>query len=166
MKTKPRNPIFLLTWLTLALACQPTSQETSPQTAMTADAAAYDSTLAAKTGADEYGMKKYVMAYLKAGPHRSQDAAEAQKLQRAHLDNITRMAEAGQLVLAGPFLDNGETRGIYIFNVETIEDAEALTATHPAIQAGTLVMELHPWYGSAALVELSALHKKLAKKGI
>ena len=77
-----------------------------------------------------------------------------------------RMAEEGTLVLAGPFLDNGEVRGIYIFNVATVKEAEALTKTDPAIQAGRLVMELHPWYGSAALMEVNQLHKKVQKISI
>ena len=126
----------------------------------------YDEQYAQKLGADDYGMKKYVMAFLKSGPKRSKDQETRNKLQRAHLDNITRMAEEGSLVLAGPFLDDGEIRGIYIFNVETIEEAEALTKTDPAIQAGSLIMELHPWYGSAAILEISKLHNMLAKKGI
>ena len=75
-----------------------------------------DSTLAEKLGADEYGMKQYVMAFLKTGPNRNHDSLTAAKIQRAHLDNITRMADAGKLVLAGPFMDTGEIRGIYIFN--------------------------------------------------
>ncbi len=126
----------------------------------------YDSTYAAKLGADDYGMKPYVMAFLKAGPDRSQDAETATALQKAHLQNIMRMAEEGTLVLAGPFLDRGEVRGIYIFNVATVEEAEALTNTDPAIQAGRLVMELHPWYGSAALMEVNQLHNKIQRKPI
>lgn len=126
----------------------------------------YDSTYAAKLGADDYGMKPYVMAFLKAGPNRSQDAETAAALQKAHLQNIMRMAEEGTLVLAGPFLDQGEVRGIYIFNVATVAEAEALTNTDPAIQAGRLVMELHPWYGSAALMEVNQLHKKVQKKSV
>lgn len=126
----------------------------------------YDPKLAEKVGADEYGMKRYVMAFLKAGPNRSQDSTARAQLMRAHLDNITRMAEEKKLVVAGPFLDNGDIRGIYIFNVETIEEAEALTNTDPAVQAGMLVMELHPWYGSAALVEAGERHKLVAKKKI
>lgn len=126
----------------------------------------YDSTYAAKLGADDYGMKPYVIAFLKAGPERSQDAETAAALQMAHLKNIMRMAEEGTLVLAGPFLDQGEVRGIYIFNVSTVEEAEALTRTDPAIQAGRLVMELHPWYGSAALMEVNQLHKKGQKISI
>lgn len=125
----------------------------------------YDSTYAARLGADDYGMKTYVMAYLKRGPNRPADKAEAARLQKAHMDNIGRLAESGKLVVAGPFLDTSAIRGIYIFDVRTVEEAAALTATDPAIQYGSLQMELHPWYGSATLIELNALHKRVQKKG-
>ncbi len=75
------------------------------------------------------------------------------------------MTEAGKLLMAGPFLDNQALRGIYIFDVSTVEEAQELTATDPAVKSGTLVMELHPWYGSAALKEMPELHKQIQKKG-
>jgi len=127
-------------------------------------AAGYDPEYARRLGADDYGMRKYVVALLKAGPNRGQSKAEAQRLQRAHLDNIHRLAEAGKLVLAGPFTDGGELRGIYIFNVPSLKEAQALTATDPAVKAGRLVMELHPWFGSATVQEVPAWHKRAAKK--
>lgn len=123
----------------------------------------YDSLLAAELGADDYGMKQYVMAFLKAGPNRDIGKEESMELQRAHLDNINRLAEDGKLVLAGPFMDNGELRGIYVFDVRSVEEAEALTATDPAIKAGSLVMELKPWYGSAALGKVNEIHMQVAK---
>jgi uncharacterized protein YciI len=132
-------------------------------TASEPESLAFDSTLAIGLGADDYGMKKYVMAFLYAGPDRSQDSATAASLQRAHLDNITRMVEAGKLVLAGPMMDGGDLRGIYVFNVETIEEARALTETDPAIQAGRLRMDLHPWYASATLPLIKDWHEKVAK---
>lgn len=122
----------------------------------------YDSLYAAELGADEYGMKMYVMAFLKEGPNRDRDSAEAAELQRAHLDNINAMAEDGKLVLAGPFGGDGEIKGIYLFDT-TLEEAEELTNTDPAVQAGSLIMELIPWYGSAALMEVNSIHKKVAK---
>lgn len=124
----------------------------------------YDSSYAEKLGADDYGMKKYVMAFLKSGKADLKNESEAQQLQMEHMNNIMRMAEEGKLLIAGPFTDNGELRGIYIFNVATVEEAEELTSTDPAIKAGVLVMELHPWYGSAALMEVNSIHKKLQKK--
>lgn len=147
------------------IACEPPKTE-SVATETSAEISDYDSLLAQKVGADEYGMRKYVFANLIAGPNRSQEPEEAARLQRAHLDNIQRMAQEGKLVLAGPFMDSGEVRGIYVFAVETIEEAEALTNTDPAIQAGRLKMELRPWYGSAALMKLTEIHSKVSKTKI
>ena len=125
---------------------------------------AYDSILAKKLEADPYGMHQYVMAFLKKGPNREQDPEKAKALQKAHMDNIGKLAEQGKLVVAGPFMDNGELRGIYIFKVSTVEEAQKLTETDPLIQSGGLVMELHPWYGSAALIMVNEIHKKVTKE--
>lgn len=124
----------------------------------------YDPQLAAEIGADKYGMRRYVMAFLKRGPNRSQSPEDSAALMRAHLDNITRLAEAGSLIVAGPFLDDGDVRGIYLFNVATVEEARALTETDPAIQAGRLEMELHPWYGAAALQQLIDLYPRTTQQ--
>jgi uncharacterized protein len=126
--------------------------------------APYDAALAARLGADDNGMKTYVMAFLKAGPNRDRPREEAVKLQAAHRANINRLAAEGKLVLAGPFADDGPLRGIYIFDVKTVAEAEALTKTDPAIQAGQLVMELHPWYGSAALMTVNDVHSRIEKR--
>lgn len=126
----------------------------------------YDSLKAQEYGADAYGMKKYVIAFLKKGPNRDMDSTKAADLQTAHMENIQRMAVEGKLVLAGPFFGEDDLRGIYVFNVETIEEAEELTKTDPAIQAGSLVMELKEWYGSAALMGINDLHNTLVKKDI
>lgn len=123
----------------------------------------YNKALADSLKADEYGMKKYVIAFLKRGPNRGQDSATAAQLQRAHMDNIQRLAKEGKLVVAGPFLDNGDLRGIYIFDVTTLEEAQKLTETDPAIKAGRLQMELHLWYGSAALMKTNEIHNQIAK---
>lgn len=130
-------------------------------TAVTAQAQTYDAALAKETGADKIGMRKYVMALLRKGPNRAGDPAERARLQAAHMANIGRMAEEGKLSLAGPFMDDGDLRGIYVFNVETVEEAKKLTETDPLIQSGGLVMELHPWYASAGLMKVNELHKRM-----
>lgn len=159
--------LFIISILFLGIAaCQKAQENVAQSPVEPSEITGYDSLLAAETGADDYGMRRYVMALLKAGPNRDQDSTEAAQLQRAHLNNITRMAEEGKLVVAGPFFDDWEVKGIYIFAVETVEEAEELTKTDPAIQAGRLVMELHPWYGSAGLMKLGEMHKKLAKESI
>jgi uncharacterized protein YciI len=128
------------------------------------DSSRFDARLAQKLGADEYGMKKYVMVFLKAGPNRLKDSVARAKLQNAHLKNILRLAAEGKLIVAGPFLDEQEIEGIFIFNVSTIEEAKKLAESDPAVKAGSLIMELHPWYGSAALIETFEIHKKIEKK--
>ena len=150
----------------LSIACEPQVKVNVDAKAEAEETMTYDSTLAAKLGADDYGMKKYVMAFLKAGPNRDQDSVTAAQLQRAHLDNIFRLADEGKLVLAGPFLDGGDLKGVYVFNVTTIEEAKALTESDPAVQAGRFVMELHTWYGSAATMMINYWHEKLQKKKI
>jgi uncharacterized protein YciI len=136
-------------------------------TASEAPAAAgadFDAELAAELGADVYGMRQYVMAFLKAGPNRGGDPEEVRATQAAHLAYMRQLAVDGKLVLAGPFMDSGELRGIFILAVEDMAEAEALTGADPAVQAGRLAMELKPWYGSAALMRLNALHLRIARE--
>ena len=135
-------------------------------TAAFAQNKSYDSVLARKLGADEYGMKQYVIAFLKQGPSKITDTAERARIMQAHLKNIGRMAKEGSLVMAGPFLDNGNYAGIYIFNVTSVEEARKLTSTDPAVKAGVFEMELHPWYGSAALMQVTPIHQRVQKISI
>lgn len=126
----------------------------------------YDEKMALAYGADDYGMKKYVMAFLRRGPNPAEDPQRAAEIQSAHLQNIMRMAEEGWLILAGPFFGKGDLRGIYLFDVDSIEEARKLTSTDPAIQEGTLEMELIEWYGSAALMAIPELTQSVSKKSI
>jgi uncharacterized protein YciI len=51
----------------------------------------------------------------------------------------------GKLVAAGPFLDNTKARGVVIYRVANVEEARSLAAADPAVKAGRLVLEAHPW---------------------
>jgi len=125
----------------------------------------YDEKLAKSLNADERGMKKYVFCILKTGSNTTATAEEKNNLFKGHMDNITRLANDGKLVLAGPFMKNDRNyRGIYIFNVSTIEEAQALVATDPAIKSNLLEAELTPWYGTAALQEILKIHEKITQK--
>ncbi|WP_026952075.1 YciI family protein [Algoriphagus mannitolivorans] len=125
----------------------------------------YDKALAEKLGADDYGMKKYVMAFLLRGDRVSEYTPEQrQEIQAGHMANIGKMADMGKLIVAGPFFGNDDLRGIYIFDVQSIEEAKTLTETDPAIQAGVLKMDLKEWYGSAALMLLPELYPKVTKR--
>jgi uncharacterized protein YciI len=126
--------------------------------------AKYDENLAKSLHADEYGMKKYVFCLLKSGTNTTASKEETKKLFEGHMANINKLAKEGKLVVAGPFMKNDRNyRGIYIFNVETIEEAKALVATDPAIKANLMEAELTPWYATAALLETLKIHEKIAK---
>lgn len=124
----------------------------------------FDSTAAKKYGADKYGMKKYIFAFLYKGSNRDLNPEEANKLQMQHLENINRLTDEGKLIVAGPFFGDGDLRGIYIFNVNTTEEAETLVNSDPAIQQKSLRMELKEWYGSAALMAVNEIHNTLAER--
>lgn len=70
---------------------------------------------------------------------------QTEEIQKGHMANIMRLAEMKKLVVAGPFGDDGTLRGIFVFRVDTLEEARALTLTDPAVKAGRLALELHPW---------------------
>lgn len=90
-------------------------------------------------------MKTYYLVLLKKGPNRSHDSATAAGIQAAHMAHINKMAEDGKLAMAGPCTDNSDLRGIFVFNVASMEEARALTEADPAVKAGRLIMEIHPW---------------------
>jgi uncharacterized protein YciI len=123
----------------------------------------YNAGLAKKTGADDYGMKQYVMAFLKKGTNTG-DTARQRELLRGHMANITKLAASGKLVVAGPMMDDTGLEGIFVFNVKTVAEAEALSQTDPAVKAGMFTMEYHPWYATAALMEVVGIHGTLQKK--
>lgn len=96
-------------------------------------------------------MQQYWFVMLKRGENRSHDSLTAVKLQEGHMANINKMAEMGKLKLAGPFADKGDWRGIFIMVTDSQQEAEQLVNQDPAVQAGRLAYEIHPWYGGGDL---------------
>jgi uncharacterized protein len=100
-------------------------------------------------GPGGYEMTTYYVGFLYRGAKWiPEETPETRKLQEEHMTNIQKMAAAGKLVIAGPFMDNGDLRGLYVFRVATAEEAKALVESDPAVQAGRLRFELHPWYAA------------------
>jgi len=93
----------------------------------------------------KYEMKTYQMVFLYKGENRNQDSLEVEKIQAGHMANIQRLADEGKLIVAGPFLDDKDLRGIFIFDSESEVEVKALVETDPAIIAGRLRYEIHPW---------------------
>ena len=100
-----------------------------------------------KTG-DTILMQQYFIAFLKSGPTRSQSEEEAKRLQNLHLAHLGRMYEEGYADISGPFGDDGDIRGITIYNVPTKRIADSLANLDPMVKAGRLVVEVHPWWAA------------------
>lgn len=125
--------------------------------------ATFDTALAQRLGADERGMRQYVLVILRTGPYTPQSDSEREALFAGHFANIQRLADEGRLLTAGPIGANErQYRGIFIFDVSTVEEAQALVATDPTIERGVFVAELYPWYGTAALRDIPSIHRRIA----
>ena len=97
----------------------------------------------------ERQIKQYWFVLLTQGKNRTQDSATAAKIQEGHMDNISRLYYEGKLKVAGPFGDEGNWKGIFIFDCNTKEEVETLLNTDPAVVAGRLAYDIHPWWTAA-----------------
>lgn len=151
---KTLSACLCLAWLPLLAQAQPS---TPPVTGVA------DTALARQLGADEHGMRHYVLVILKTGPTRMADGPQRSAMFEGHFANMQRLAGEGKLAVAGPFVDSPDGwRGLFILAVPTQEQAQALVATDPVIQSGEMVAEYHRLYSSAALMAVNATHQRIA----
>jgi uncharacterized protein YciI len=129
-----------------------------------AQPAAYDAELARAVGADERGMRSYVLVILKTGPNKVPAGKERDEMFKGHFANINRLAAQGTLVLAGPFDGVDGWRGLFVLAVADIEEARKHVATDPVVIQGEMIAEYHKYYGSAALMLVRDAHERLVKK--
>jgi uncharacterized protein YciI len=128
-------------------------------------APAFDAELASRLGADEHGMRAYVLVILKTGPTRVPDGPQRDEMFKGHFANINRLAAEGKLAVAGPLDGVQGRRGIFVLAVKDLDEAHALVATDPVVIAGEMVAEFHKFYGSAGLMLVNDTHARVAKKG-
>lgn len=146
--------VFLFLWFTIHCT-NIKAQELNPD---------FNKALADSLGADENGMKSYVIVILKTGSKIIENKDERAQIFKGHMDNIKRLVNEGKLVVAGPFGKNDLTyRGLFILNVKTTEEAKIICDTDPAVKAGIFDVDLIPWYGSAALGEYIDISKKITQ---
>jgi uncharacterized protein YciI len=130
----------------------------------TGAAAGYDKALADSLGADQYGMRSYVLAILKTGSAKIADKEKNNEIFRGHMNNIEKLVKEGKLSVAGPFGENpNEFEGLFILNVSTVDEAKALLDGDPTVTNKVFNVEYYPWYGSAALPMYLKDHKRIEK---
>jgi len=95
---------------------------------------------------------QFEMTLFHKGPNwTAEQTDETRRMQEAHLANFGKLAEAGKLIVAGPFGDNGDLRGMLIFKLESVDEAGKLMDADPTLKAGRLTLDLHPWFAAAGL---------------
>jgi hypothetical protein len=125
--------------------------------------ATYDAAKAQAWGANDQGLRPYVLVLLKTGPKRMPDGPERDEMFKGHFANMQRLAKEGLLVYAGPLDGQNELRGLFIFATKDPEVARKAVDTDPVIIHGEMVAELHRHYGSAALIGVNDQHARLVK---
>ncbi|ROI08204.1 hypothetical protein EGI11_11220 [Chryseobacterium sp. H3056] len=128
----------------------------------------FNKKLADSLGADQRGMKNYMLVILKTGPKDAAitDKKEREKLFEGHFSNMTAMEKSGKLKLAGPFATKNTLnyRGIFLLDVPTETEAAALLQNDPTIKNGIFTVEILPWYGSAAIPMHLKFHHQISKE--
>jgi uncharacterized protein YciI len=127
-------------------------------------APAFDPALAAAVGADDNGMRRYVLVILKTSPTPVPPGPARDEMFKGHFANMKRLADAGKLALAGPLDGVDGWRGLFIMAVSDIEEAKALVATDPVVAQGEMIPEFHKYFGSAALMLVNDAHAKVSRK--
>jgi uncharacterized protein YciI len=111
----------------------------------------------ARPPAKPFAMRTYYMAILRRGPSwTAERTPRVEELGRGHMANIRRLGALGKLLIAGPFEVASDAPrdamvGIFLFDVDSEAEAQALVATDPTIQAGHFQADVLKWYGPAGL---------------
>jgi uncharacterized protein len=92
------------------------------------------------------GTRDYPTAVVRKGPRFAEiPAAELVRIGNDQRTYLVGLQREGKLLGAGPFTDDSDIRGIYVFNVRTRDEAAVLCSDSPAVKAGRIACEMHMW---------------------
>jgi len=112
-------------------------------------------------------MTEYRIVFIRTGPATDVDPEARREAFEGHFSNMTEMGEAGDLLVAGPFMDprpDPMHRGLWIFDTDSDERAEALAATDPPGQLGIFVFETLALVTDAPLRECPRLEQAYERR--
>jgi uncharacterized protein YciI len=95
-------------------------------------------------------MVEFHMALLKRGPKWSAKGMSPE-VEKGHIAHVVSLLETGKAVIAGPLADDGDLVGIYILRAKSAEEAKSWAESDPAVVAGDLIPEMHPWWSEEVM---------------
>ncbi|MFM9909307.1 MAG: hypothetical protein ACKVOW_08160 [Chitinophagaceae bacterium] len=93
-------------------------------------------------------IRKYWFVMLTKGPNRNQDSITAAAIQTEHLSNIGYLYQEGIVKVAGPFDENDQWPGLFIFDCSTKEEVENYLQTDKAVTSERLRYQIQGWHTS------------------
>jgi len=95
---------------------------------------------------EQHKMVQFQMALLKKGPKwNTTTEADRNSIFKEHLGNVISLLSSGKAIAAGPFGDDTDVAGLFIFRAASTEEAKTWVDADPAVKAGLFVVEMHPW---------------------
>src|SRR5262249_53994539 len=89
----------------------------------------------------------FQMAILKKGPNwETTKVDERNATLQKHLANVIGLLDSGKAIIAGPFDDEKDVAGIFIFRAASADEAQAWVNADPGVKAGLMTAEMHPWW--------------------
>lgn len=138
MKLSPLAPLALAAGALAFSGCESQSSYATASSAPTSTVSQ-----ARAVGSD------YTFVFLLAGPNDGQLEPEELKVAReGHFENMQRLAQEGVLLLAGPLTEprsDEAHRGVFLFDVDDVEEARAIAATDPGVVAGVFELAVYPF---------------------
>lgn len=98
-------------------------------------------------------MTTFYLCLLVAPANPVKPPADVAQLQLDHLANLKQIMGSGKGVIAGPIADEGRLRGILVLRVASVEEARAIADADPAVKAGQLAVEIHPWFAADGIMK-------------
>ena len=108
---------------------------------------------AADTQSTQYKMVTFYLCLLVTPASPAKPPADTAQLQLDHLAHLKSVMAGGKGVIAGPMAGDGRLRGILVLRVGSMEEARAIADSDPAVKAGQLAIEIHPWFAADGIMK-------------
>lgn len=111
-------------------------------------------------------MQDYTFVFIRTGPAKDLTPEQSKEAFAGHFANMKRLADEGELLVAGPFGEPRapENRGIFVIDEAEVDKGLALAQTDPAVRAGVFVLAAYRFSTDLPLRDLPRMEKEDEEK--